>query len=66
VIKTVSPIELEILKIWLERSPAERTEADVLDFYCHLLDDKPYLLALPMAKDPYQALKVVLRNHIVQ
>lgn len=49
--------------LWLERPEVRRTENDVLAFHGWLQQNRPGLL-VNFRGDPYQGLKVVLRNYI--
>jgi hypothetical protein len=52
-----------LIQLWLLRPPGKRTENDVLAFYGELERTRPKLLSRAHG-DPYQQLKVDLRDYI--
>lgn len=57
--------DAELIRLWRLRPRSERTSTDILIFYGSIQKERPYLF-FGIKGDPYQQLKTVLRNEIVQ
>lgn len=57
--------DTELIRLWRLRPRTERSSIDVLNFYGIIQKEKPYLF-FGIKGDPYQQLKSILRNEILE